>query len=76
MPQPKTTATPAAKPRNAIVNFISDTIAEMKKVTWLSRKDIVKLTGMVLLVAIAAGIVLGLVDLGFSQLINKLILGG
>jgi preprotein translocase SecE subunit len=76
MPQSKPSTTPAAKPRNAIVGFISDTIAEMKKVTWLSRKDIVYLTGLVLLVSVAAGIVLGLVDLGFSQLINKLILGG
>ena len=75
MPQTKQ-AVPAPKPKNAIIRFFSDTIAEMKKVTWLSRPEIAYLTGLVLLVAIAAGIVLGLFDFGFSELINKLILGG
>jgi preprotein translocase SecE subunit len=75
MPQAKPT-TPAPKPRNAIVNFISDTIAEMKKVTWLTRRETAYLTLLVLVTAIAAGIVLGVFDWGFSQLINKFILGG
>jgi preprotein translocase subunit SecE len=63
------------KPRNAVVNFISDTIAEMKKVTWLTRREMVYLTGLVLIVAIAAGIVLGIIDFGFTQFIEKLFLG-
>jgi preprotein translocase subunit SecE len=75
MPQIKQAIT-APKPKNAIIRFFSDTIAEMKKVTWLSRRETAYLTGLVLLVAIAAGIVLGLFDFGFSELINKLILGG
>lgn len=72
MPQ----ATPTQKPRNAISAFFSDTIAEMKKVTWLSRREIVYLTGLVLIVAVAAGVVLGLLDFGFSTLISKFVLGG
>jgi preprotein translocase SecE subunit len=48
----------------------------MKKVTWLTRRETVYLTGLVLLVAISAGIVLGLIDLGFSSLVNTLLLGG
>ncbi|HEX9897104.1 MAG TPA: preprotein translocase subunit SecE [Dehalococcoidales bacterium] len=75
MPQNKQ-AVPAPKPKNAISRFFSDTIAEMKKVTWLSRRETIYLTGLVLLVAVAAGIVLGLFDWSFSQLINKLVLGG
>ena len=75
MPQVKqVTQTP--KPQNAVVRFFSETFAEMKKVTWLSRRETAYLTGLVLLVAIAAGVVLGLFDWGFSQIINKLILGG
>jgi len=69
MPQVKQVAQ-AAKPKNAIVRFISETIAEMKKVTWLSRRETAYLTGLVLLVAIAAGIVLGLFDWSFSKLIS------
>jgi preprotein translocase SecE subunit len=74
MPQTKQAAA-VSKPKNAIVRFISDTIAEMKKVTWLSRPEIAYLTGLVLLVAIAAGIVLGLFDWGFYRLIQLLPVG-
>lgn len=74
MPQPKQLAQ-ASKPKNSIVRFFSETIAEMKKVTWLSRRETAYLTGLVLLVAVAAGIVLGLFDWSFSKLMN-LILGG
>jgi preprotein translocase subunit SecE len=74
MPQIKQAGT-APKSKNVIIRFISDTIAEMKKVTWLSRRETAYLTGLVLLVAVAAGIILGLFDFGFSELINKLILG-
>ncbi len=64
------------KRRNAIANFFSDTIAELKKVTWLSRREVIYLTGLVLAVSIGAGIILGVIDFGFTQLIEKLFLGG
>jgi preprotein translocase SecE subunit len=48
----------------------------MKKVTWLTRRETAYLTGLVLLVAISAGVVLGLIDLGFSSLVSTLLLGG
>jgi preprotein translocase subunit SecE len=72
MPQP---GQAPAKPRNAIVAFFSDMIAEMKKVTWLTRREIVYLTGLVLLVSIIVGIILGLVDFAFSEFISRVILG-
>jgi preprotein translocase subunit SecE len=75
MPQAKQVAQ-APKQKNALIRFFSETIAEMKKVTWLTRREMVYLTSLVLLVAVAAGIVLGLFDWGFSEFINKLILGG
>jgi preprotein translocase SecE subunit len=56
--------------------FITDTMSEMKKVTWLTRREAAYLTGLVLLVSITAGIVLGLIDLGFSGLVNTFLLGG
>lgn len=77
----KRSATPAKRPaaparRPSRFRFIADTIAEMKKVTWLTRRETAYLTGLVLLVAISAGVVLGLIDLGFSSLVNTLLLGG
>ena len=68
---------PAAPDRRpSRFRFIADTIAEMKKVTWLTRRETAYLTGLVLLVAISAGIVLGLIDLGFSSLVDTFLLGG
>lgn len=72
MPQTKQVSQ-APKTKNAIVRFFSDFIAEMKKVTWLSRREIAYLTGLVLLVSIIAAIVLGLFDWGFSELMNLFI---
>ncbi len=56
--------------------FIGETIAELKKVVWLSRREAIYLTGLVLAAAIAAGLFLGAFDYGFAQLVNKLFLGG
>ena len=56
--------------------FIGETIAELRKVVWLSRRQAAYLTGIVLAVALAAGLLLGAFDFGFAQLVNKLLLGG
>ncbi len=55
--------------------FIGDTIAELKKVTWLSRREVTYLTVLVLIVAITVGIILGIIDYGFTRLVNDLFLG-
>ena len=52
--------------------FIRETIAELRKVVWLSRREAVYLTALVLIVAAAAGVVLGAIDFGFSQLFSIL----
>ena len=55
--------------------FISETIGELKKVTWLTRREVAYLTFVVLVVAIVAGLVLGAVDYGFTQLVNEVFVG-
>jgi preprotein translocase subunit SecE len=72
MPESKPTNA-APKPKNAIANYFSETIAELKKVTWLSRRDLIYLSGIVLLVVIVVTIVLGGIDYGFSRLIQLLL---
>jgi len=44
-------------------------------VVWLSRREIVYLAALVLVVSVTAGLVLGAVDFGFSSLIEKVFLG-
>jgi preprotein translocase SecE subunit len=65
----------AAKPASNRFGFITGIWAELKKVVWLSRREVTYLTMMVLIVTIAAGIVLYACDLGFSTAIDKLLLG-
>lgn len=54
-------------------SFIGETIAELRKVTWLTRREAIYLTGLVLIISIAVGLVLGLIDWGFSGLVNLLL---
>ena len=56
--------------------LVGDIIAELKKVVWLTRREVAYLTGLVLLVAAAVGLVLGIIDYGFARLVNDLLLGG
>ena len=56
--------------------FFSEIIAELKKVVWLSRREAAYLTGVVLIVAATMGAFLGAIDYGFTNLVNKVFLGG
>ena len=55
--------------------FIGETISELRKVVWLTRREAAYLTFLVLLVACAAGLLLGSFDYGFSALVDKLFIG-
>ena len=56
--------------------FIGEIIAELKKVTWLNRREIVYLTFLVLVVTVAVGLILGAFDYGFTRFVDKFFLGG
>ena len=67
----------ATKQRGPRFRFISETIAELKKVVWLTRREAAYLAVLVIIVTAAVGLVLGIIDYGFSKLINDLLkLGG
>jgi len=55
--------------------FIGETISELKKVVWLTRREAAYLTFMVLIVSIAAGLLLGAFDFGFTNLVDKIFIG-
>jgi len=65
----------STKPKRSRFSFIGETIAELRKVVWLTRREAIYLTFLVLIVAITASIILGGVDLGFTRLIDGLFLG-
>ncbi|MCJ7769861.1 MAG: preprotein translocase subunit SecE [Dehalococcoidales bacterium] len=65
-----------AKKSNSRFSFFGDIIGELKKVSWLTRREALYLTGLVLLVAATVGAILGGLDYGFSFIVNNLIIGG
>jgi len=56
-------------------SIIGETIAELKKVVWLTRREAAYLTFLVLVVAIIVGIILGAFDYGFTRLVDEFFLG-
>jgi preprotein translocase subunit SecE len=62
-------------PKRSRFKFIADIIAELKKVTWLTRREAIYLTFLVLAVTIVVGIILGTADLGFSKVVHSFFLG-
>ncbi|OGO00027.1 MAG: preprotein translocase subunit SecE [Chloroflexi bacterium RBG_13_52_12] len=71
MTQPKATK----KKGFRLFNYFGEIFNELKKVVWLTRREIAYLTGMVLIVTIIAGIVLGALDFGFSELVTRVFIG-
>ena len=65
--QPTTT-----KPSGSRLRFFGETISELRKVVWLTRREAIYLTVLVLIVAIAVGLILGVLDYGFSHLVDRL----
>ena len=59
-----------------LFTYFGEIYAELKKVVWLTRREVVYLTGLVLVVTIIAGIFLGALDFGFTELIGNVFIGG
>jgi preprotein translocase subunit SecE len=53
--------------------FLTEVRAEFKKVTWPSREQTLKQTGVVLVVVAITGVFLGMVDFGLSGLVKMII---
>lgn len=67
---------PAAKKRLRlkVPSWLEEIFSELKKVTWPTRQETAYLTMVVIVVAVAVGIVLGGVDIFFNWLIDQLLL--
>jgi preprotein translocase subunit SecE len=53
---------------NNLIQFIKEAYAELKKVTWLSKKDVMRATLGVIIVVIIFAIYVGLIDFLISRL--------
>ena len=53
---------------NKIRQFLRETVGELKKVSWPTRKEALNLTGIVMIVIFSVGIFLGLWDYIFTKI--------
>ena len=56
-----------------IFSFFGEVVAELKKVTWPTREEAIRLTVLVLSVSITIGVILGLIDFSFSRLFEQIL---
>ena len=56
-----------------IAEFLKDVRAELKKVSWPSSRETMRLTGVVIFVSVVVAVFLGLLDFGFVTLLNRLL---
>jgi len=68
-------ATKTKKKGFRLFNYIGGIVSELKKVVWLSRRETIYLTALVLLVVVLASAVLGALDYGFSELVRRVFIG-
>ncbi len=54
--------------------FVGDIIGELRKVTWPTRQESIRLTVMVLIVCAVIGVILALLDYGFGRLVQDVFL--
>jgi preprotein translocase SecE subunit len=76
MTAPSETKSAARSNRKTIAQSLVEIVGELKKVTWPSRHEVVRLTGIVLVICIIAGVIIGLFDYGFAQLVSKVLIRG
>ncbi len=72
----KKTQVQSAKPKKSRFSLFREIFDELKKVTWPSRREGMRLTIMVLVVCGVVGLFLGALDYGFAELVAKVFLGG
>lgn len=54
-------------------NYVTSVRTEIGRVSWPSRKEVVSLTVLIILLAVVLGIYLGLVDVIFQQILRLLL---
>ncbi len=64
---------PAVKKPNKIQKWWRETVGELRKVTWPTKEEALKMTKIVIAVVIITAVFLGVVDFIFSRLVGLLL---
>ena len=62
-----------AEPKKAKRHFFKEVVSELKKVTWPTKQDVIKATGVVVAVIVALGVLVGAFDYLFSTLVGLIV---
>ena len=62
-----------SKKQNPIQAFFRETAGELRKVSWPSRREVIQLTTIVLIVMVVMGIILGITDGGARSLLDLML---
>ena len=57
-----------------IIDYLAEVKAEMTKVTWPKRQEVVRLTIIVLAISVAVGIFVGVLDFIFTKLLSLVVI--
>jgi len=52
------------------IKFLKEVKAELKQVTWPTKKEVIRLTGVVIIICLAVGVYIGILDFIFTKLIQ------
>ena len=55
------------------ISFLREAFDELKKVTWPSRDDVIRLTLTVIIISVMVAIMLGAIDYGIEKLIERIV---
>ncbi len=55
---------------NSIIKFVKESYVELKKVTWLSRKEVVASSIVVVILIIIMSIYIGIIDFILSRIVS------
>ena len=59
--------------RGLSLRFVSEVVGELRRVTWPTRDEAMRLTLMVVAVSAAIGVFLGAIDIGFARLFTEIL---
>jgi preprotein translocase subunit SecE len=58
-----------------MIQFVRESFAELSRISWPSRREVIGLTVLVLVVSAAVAAYLGLLDRAFTWLVQRSVLG-
>ena len=60
---------------NKLIQFVKDSVAELKKSTWLSRTEVIQSTILVGIVVALVSVYVGIIDFGLTRALGAIVGG-